>query len=338
MLQIKNRTPFAAQLALFPDQYGIDTLHVLVKATFIIGQQWTLADEQIPPIGADEYWGDDPVSSSIKYASDLHIGKPSTDVIMVGHARTPQDNQVKQLDVALSVGHVRKHVRVFGDRQWDNGCISSPFPFHTMPLVYERAFGGIHKMDEGIIAGEVRNPIGCGFAGKRKAREMNDLPLPNLEDPTQLLRRIGDVASPAGFGFLSPDWQPRLSFAGTYDEQWQTKRAPYLPSDFDLRFFNMAHPDLVYPGYLTGGEPVQISGVNPNGILQFSLPEVAIGTNVSVKARSEQPDFNLETVLIEPDVLQLGMTWRASMPCDKETLKIREVDVYLRGQQKQVAA
>ena len=237
MLQLNNRTPFAAKLALFPNQQGIDTLHIFVKATFNIGGQWTLTDEQKPPTGADEYWSDDPATSSIKYASDLHIGKPTTDVIMVGHAWAPQDTQVSQLDVALSVGHVRKYIRVFGDRQWDNGYISSPLPFNAMPLVYEKAFGGIHNMDAKTVAGEVRNPIGCGFAGKRKVKEMNGLSLPNLEDPKQLLQRIGDVVNPAGFGFLSPNWQPRLSFAGTYDEQWQTKQAPYLPGDFDLRFF-----------------------------------------------------------------------------------------------------
>ena len=338
MLQLKNRTPFAAQLALFPNKQGIDTLHIFVKATLNIGRQWTLADEQKPPTGSDEYWSDDPATSSIKFASDLHIGKPATDVVMVGHAWAPQDTQVSQLDVALSVGHVKKYIRVFGDRHWDNGYISSPLPFNAMRLVYERAFGGIHNTDTKIVAGEVRNPIGCGFAGKRKVKEMNGLPLPNLEDPRQLLQRIGDVVNPAGFGFLSPNWQPRLSFAGTYDEQWQTKQAPYLPSDFDLRFFNMAHPDLVYPGYLTGGEPVQISGVNPNGVLQFNLPEFTIRADVAVKSRTEQPNFNLETVLIEPDELLLGMTWRAEIPCDKEVLKIREVDIYPLGLQKKVAA
>lgn len=338
MLQLKNRTPFSAQLALFPNQKGVDTLYIVAKATFNIGRQWTLADEQKMPLGADEYWSDDPATSSIKYASDLHIGKPATDVIMVGHAWAPEGTQVSQQDVALSVGHVRKYIRVFGDRQWDNGYISSPLPFNAMPMVYERAFGGVHKTDGKIVAAEVRNPVGCGFAGKRRVKEMNGLALPNLEDPRQLLQCIGDVVNPAGFGFIAPHWQPRVSFAGTYDEKWQTKQAPYLPADFDLRFFNMAHPDLIYPGYLTGGEPVQISGVNPNGVLQFNLPELTLRADVSIRSRLEQPRFNLETVIIEPDELLLDMTWKAAMPCDKEALKIREVVVLLSSSHDQQAA
>lgn len=333
MLQLKNRTPFAAQLALFPNQQGVDTLYIVVKATFNIGREWTLADEQKPPTAADEYWSDDPATSSIKYASDLHIGKPSTDIIMVGHAWSPEGREVREMDVSLAVGTVGTHIRVFGDRYWDNGDITPPVPFSSMPLVYERAFGGIHKVDGKMIAGEVRNPIGCGFAGKRRVKEMNGEPLPNLENPRQLLKRIGEVVTPSGCGFTSPNWQPRLSFAGTYDEEWQKYSAPYLPADFDLRFFNMAHPDLIYPGFLTGGEPVKINGVNPYGHLHFNLPLVTLKAGVMIQSRIEQPVFNIETLLIEPDDLLLGMTWKASIPCDKETLKIQEVIVYLSGGQ-----
>lgn len=336
MLQLKNNTPFVAQLALFPNQQGIDTLYIIVKATFNIGQQWTLADEQKPPQGEDEYWSDDPLTSSIKNASDMHIGKPATDIILTGQAWAPEGREVRQMDVDLSVGQVNKTIRVFGDRHWKNGAISSAKPFSAMPLVYEKAFGGIHEHDGNIVAGEARNPVGCGFTGKRKAKQMNGLPVPNLEDPRQLLQQAGDIVTPACFGFVSPSWQPRLSFAGTYDENWHITQAPYLPKDFDMRFFNMSHPDLVYPGYLVGGEKVHISGVHPKGPLQFNLPVVALTANVALKSRTEQPAFNLETLLIEPDQLQLSMTLRAALPCDKETLKIREVAINLsRSQSRQ---
>lgn len=338
MLQLKNNTPFAAQLAVFPDQFGIDTLYIIVKATFNIAQQWTLADEQVPPQADDVYWGDDALTSSIKSASEMHIGKPATDIILTGQARAPEGHEVRQMDVDLSVAQVNKTIRVFGDRHWDNGAISSPSPFSAMPLVYEKAFGGIHELNGNIIAGEDRNPVGCGFSGKRKVKEMNGLPVPNLEEPRQLLKQVGDIVRPAGFGFISPNWQPRLAFAGSYDERWQKTQAPYLPEDFDLRFFNMANPDLIYPGYLVGGEPVQINGVHPQGPLQFNLPVVAFTANVAIKSRTEQPRFNLETLLIETNLLQLSMTFRAALPCDKETLKIREVAINLsRSQSRQVA-
>lgn len=329
MLQLKNTTPFAAKLALFPNQSGTDTLYIIVKATFNIGNNWTLADEQNPPQDEDVYWSDDPQNSSIKNASDIHIGKPSTDIIMTGNAQAPAGKNVSQMDIHLSVGHVEKTIRVFGDRQWINGEITRAKPFSSMPLIYEKAFGGIHQQDGDFITAETRNPVGCGFIGKRKAKELNGLPLPNLEDPLQLLQKPGDIVTPAGYSFISPNWQPRLSFAGTYDDKWQKTRAPYLPDDFNIKFFNMAHNDLIYPGYLQGGEPVYITNMHQGGNLQFNLPRVNVVSQVSIQNKKEKPVLKLETLHLEPNCLQLSMVWKAEMLCDKKALKIKQVDIAL---------
>ena len=42
--------------------------------------------------------------------------------------------------------------------------------------------------------------------------------LPNLEDPSNPVQAYGQIVTPVGFGFTSPNWQPRASFAGTFDE------------------------------------------------------------------------------------------------------------------------
>lgn len=70
MLQLNNSTPFAASMALFPNEAAIDTLYLIVKATFNIGSQWTLVDEQLPPQEKDIYWSE-PEDSSLRYASDF---------------------------------------------------------------------------------------------------------------------------------------------------------------------------------------------------------------------------------------------------------------------------
>lgn len=327
MLQLQNHTRFAADLGLLPNEAGIDTLYLIVKASFnIAGPNFTLADEQTPPQAADVYWTE-PGKSSIKYASDLHIGKPATDIVMLGHACAPDQREVTQLDVGLTVGQVSKTVRVFGDRQWQDGRMTSPTVFKTMPLVYERAYGGVQITNGQLTSAETRNPVGRGFAGTRKPEEMNGVPLPNLEDPKQLIRDIQDQPTPAAFGFCAPNWQPRASFAGTYDDAWQKTRAPYLPADFDKRFFNMAHPDLVYPGYLEGGEPVTITHMHPDGVLQFDLPRVHLIARVGVARRVEQPGFHLETLVLEPNLKKLSLVWRAALACDKKALKIGDVQI-----------
>ena len=326
MLQLQNNTPFAASMALFPNEDAIDTLYIMVRATFTIGKQWTLADEQLPPVEADEYWGE-PGKSSIKYASDYHTGKLNTDVIMLGHACVPNGEEARQLDVSLAVGELRKTVRIFGDRQWQKSRITAPQPFKTMPLIYERAYGGTHIVDGEISAVDARNPVGQGFAGSLDSGEIDGMPLPNLEDPNHLITDPNQQPAPACFAASAPHWQPRSDFAGTYDERWQTQRAPYLPADFDKRFYNMAHPDLVCSGFLSGGEPVEITHMHPRGNMTFNVPRVILNADVTMAGRSVKPPFNLETLLIEPNQLRLSMIWRAAVPCDKKALKISDVTI-----------
>ena len=114
---------------------------------------------------------------------------------------------------------------------------------------------------------------------------------------------------------------------GTFDANWKKTRAPYMPTDFDMRFHNMAHPDLIYPGVLEGGEPITITNMHPDGTFKFDLPQVKLITRIQVSKRVEEPAFKLETVILEPNQRRLSMVWRAAMTCDKEMLKISEITI-----------
>ena len=52
---------------------------------------------------------------------------------------------------------------------------------------------------------------------------------------------------------MAPHWLPRRAWAGTYDDAWRISRAPYLPADFDARFFQLYSPAT---GGLFVAEPV----------------------------------------------------------------------------------
>ena len=327
MLQLKNNTPFNADMVIFPNEEGIDTLYILIKGTFKIGKHWTLADKQPGLNKADLFWGE-PESSSVKFSSDYHPSKMNTDIIMVGSAFAPNSQPVSQLDVNLRVGECNKRIRVFGDRQWNGGKITKAIPFQSMPMVYERAYGGQHQNGETIYS-EPANPVGLGFVGKRDKTTLNGLPLPNLEDPKHLISSLSDTPKPACFGAVAGHWQPRVSFAGTYGDHWQTTRAPYLPTDFDKRFFNSAHNDLTYSGFLTGGEEVDITNMHSKGRLKFSLPFVKINANVLMAGTDNTPTLNLETLLLEPNNLSLSMVWKGSLMCDKKVQKIKQVTLTL---------
>jgi hypothetical protein len=329
MLQLVNQTPFQPSIAVFPDRNAIDTLYVVVKATVNLRPRIGLAAAQLPVTIADEYY-EDPTTSSLKSVSDMHIGKPGTDVLLVGHAWGRDGAQITETEVTVSVAERRKTVRVLGDRTWrSDGTPSAPAPFQSMPLVWERAFGGVHKTEERVFA-EERNPIGCGFRGKRAVSELEGHPVPNLEDPSAPLQSLGQTPAPACFAPISPSWLPRRAFAGTYDAKWQKSRAPYLPQDFDPRFLQCAAPELAFDRYLEGNEPVEVHGASSTGAIGFTLPTVRPIIEVKIAGAAQEPWANLETLLIEPDENRASLTWRAALPCDRQVLKVEKIVVKLR--------
>jgi hypothetical protein len=325
VLQLDNQTPFKATIALLPDRFGIDTLYVIVKATVTLRPALSLAEVQVPPTMADEYYGD-PAETSLRAVSDMHIGKSGTDVLLVGSAWAPDKRPLTRMQVGLSVGDRQKRLLVTGDRVWRDGRPSDPQPFEAMPLVWERAFGGVHRTGDQVQA-EERNPVGCGFAGGRSASDMQGLAVPNLEDPTAPLQQIGQASQPACLAPIAPAWLPRRAFAGTYDARWQRTRAPYLPDDFDPRFFQCAAPELAFDRYLQAGEHVQIVGVLPDGPIAFTVPESHLSVEVTIEGSPHRPPANLETLSIEPDENRACFTWRAAVPCDRRALKVQTIVV-----------
>lgn len=334
MLQIKNTTPFKPDISLLPNKDGVDTLFAVLKATFTLAPELSVAKEQVPPSKADEYWGE-PGKSSLKYGSDVHLGKLSTDVILVGQAWSPEGRPVTELETGVAVAERKKMIRVHGNRVFKSGLLgtslSAPEPFVSMPLTYERAFGGIHVLDaeKEKFLGEARNPVGRGFKGKQSSNELKDKPAPNLEDPNHPFKGPTDKGEPVSYGYIAGSWMPRRQYAGTYDAAWQKSRAPYLPQDFNPRFFNAAHPDLIFDRFLQGGEPVRLLNVSPRGPLQFHLPKCQFSITVQIGGRKEPLPANCETVLFEPDENRLSMVWRAAYPCDKTALKVELVSFAL---------
>jgi hypothetical protein len=335
MLQLKNPTGLAATMFLSPDPDGVDTLYAVVKGTFALGGaldaagEPALMPEQVPVTLGPEHWGD-PATSSFKTASDICLLKPGTDVLLVGHAHAPYGHPTTWMDVAMVVGPVRKFVRVFGDRVWVHGAAgwepSAPGPFTQMPLVWERAFGGREVVD-GVPHEEPRNPVGAGFRAPRGPGPAEGFPLPNLEDPTRPVTSWALGPTPACLAPICAHWMPRRRWAGTYDAQWQQRRAPYLPTDFDPRFFQLAPPDQIVPGYLNGGETVELYGVSPAGPIRGALPRVRVDVSFVVDGAEQPRQAALDTVLLEPDAGRMQLVWRAALPCDKKALSVSEIQV-----------
>lgn len=330
MLQVANHTPFSTSLSVFPDATGVETAYAVVKATFRIGAgEPEIATPQLPLLATDVFWGD-PVTTSLRAAGEFALLKPATDVLLVGRAIAPAPN-TRVADVSVMVGPVSHTVRVFGDRYWQRRGgrwqPSAPAVWERMPLRWERAFGGVAAFhDNDAPEQEPRNPVGRGLVGRMQPLHQEQ-PLPNLEDPQALILDPADRPAPACFAPIAPAWMPRLAYAGTYDEAWTRRRAPYLPLDFDPRFFHVAPPALIAPGFLQGGELVRLAGFSIGEPITFELPRCGLEVEFSFNG-TKLPQFpQLETVLFEPDAARFQMLWRCALVVDKKLLKLREVAV-----------
>ena len=112
---------------------------------------------------------------------------------------------------------------------------TEPEPFTTMELRYERAYGGVDiYSDPKVQCVYGRNHLGRGFAVANVQRAVDNLPLPNLEDPADRLTperlTIGHFIHweqqpmPQGFGWFSKYWRPRALMAGVMPADRETER------------------------------------------------------------------------------------------------------------------
>ncbi|QDF99448.1 hypothetical protein CJ010_24380 [Azoarcus sp. DD4] len=333
MLQVVNPTPLPAVLSVFADPDGVECAYAAVKASFDLSSGVPrLAGRQANFLAADVYWGD-PDTSSVRAAADLTLAKPGTDVLLLGRAVAPS-GPVRSMAVDIRVGPLRRQLQVFGDRRWvrteQGWAISAAEPFERMPLRWELAFGGCAAAADGAAPEyDPRNPVGRGFVGSAET-DIAGRALPNIEDPDALIVTPADRPPPAGCAPVAAGWQPRLGWAGTYDAAWQAGRAPYLPQDFDPRFFNVAAPGLVAPEHLVGGEAVDITGCTAGAPLRFTLPRLVIALQWDFDGRQIPARPLLDTVLIEPDQGRLQMVWRARLAVDKKLPRLRQVTVAAR--------
>ncbi|MEZ4427164.1 MAG: DUF2169 domain-containing protein [Nannocystaceae bacterium] len=306
------------------DRRGAPTLVVCLAASYRIpapGDEPIAqrCDEQPPPPVADEHVGA-PGASSLARAGQAVYTRPGVDVYLRGHARAPAGKPVRSMLVQGAIGDHRFALRVTGDRRWRAGIVTiratAPAPFVALPLVYERAVGGVD---------EPRNPVGVGLAAR--IHDAHDAPLPNLEDPRSPLEHPRARPAPVGVLPIPTSWSPRREYGGTYDQRWQEERLPYWPEDLDLRFFHAASPRLQLPS-LAGGAPIELEGLHHDGPLRFVLPTLRPQLKLWGRRGARRVPLALDGVELDADALRLTLYYRASIELSRSD--VREACVRLR--------
>lgn len=329
----KNPLGMSAGITVATDKDGREYYVVVVKGTFSVlsDGQVRLAEQQEPLVYADQHYGE-PNQTSIQYECDFARFKRRTDVLVNGNAVSPRGKAVTELTVSLEIGNSKKEVKVFGDRKWERGLLgfhsTPPESFESMPLVFERAFGGSdHSHESPKHQGtELRNPVGVGFHKNSTASAIEGKPLPNLEDSRHPISKWSDRPPPAGVGFIGRNWQPRVTHAGTYDERWMQERLPFLPADFDDQYFQAALQDQQF-SYLQGGETVRCTNMTPEGVFSFVLAQVNLPLWFRFRDRPLEVLPNLDTLVVEPGQRRYLATWRAAVPVGRKLNALREIGV-----------
>lgn len=360
MADIETPTPFA--IAHYRKEgYARQEMDVMaVRATF----QWShddaplkLAHVQQPIRWGETYEGpsDQTLRCVVASDGDTEIGKPTTDIHVAGHLQSPSG--VAQADwlAGVAVGPVRKLLRVCGPRQFERGFagwrLTKPTPVERIRLDYRRAFGGIAFA---TTLDEHGHPEYCAFSGNpagvgwlpdgadlkpltKTAREQIEhdiksikvLDAPQFEAVDRPVRSPFDRHPTQGLGPIVRWWSPRKERQGTLDEIWRQSRYPEWPYDFDARFYNSAHPDLMSPSLLRGDEAISLGNCVRQGttlrgsdrILSTRLPGMTVYAQADFGDDQIQLlDFVLDTVGIDLDRQEVTLTWhRLCMP--QQTLK-----------------
>lgn len=311
------------------DKAGRPHLVCILKLTFAVsavGKVECLGAEGADPDLVDTYNGDDVAASSIRRPSQVFDFKPGTDVILLGHAFPPRGSATR-VDVSLRFGPIAKTVRAHGLRVWQSGTFGGLTPGPSLPvrepipLVYELAWGGTDLRNPDKPLGEPRNYVGRGIS--REPRALVGQPAAQLEDPKHPIG--GSDSVPTAFGAIHRHWQPRASFAGTYDQAWMKTKMPLPPDDFDPRFHVAVPPDQWSLAPLRGDELCEIHGATPAEVWRFQLPRIAPGFSSIVGGRTQEHRTHLDTILIDADAGRVELTWRAAVPLPRKYQMLERV-------------
>jgi hypothetical protein len=333
-MDLVNCTEMAAGWSMGVDKDAREHVVVVVKGTFRIpsipDRTAHLAAEQAPLLLADTFTGAPGFSAPV-HEADFALRKSKCDVLLEATGYAPHAQPAERVRIGVWIGNWSKFINVVGDRVWvEHGATlgpSRPMPFITMPISYDRAFGGIDSTDPDRVDAFLANPVGRGHGAVRSGQHLAGRALPNTEAPGIPVMLPWGGYRPVGLGPIGRGWQPRIDYAGTYDQEWIDNTFPFLPPDFDDRYFQAA-PDDQQIDFPRGNEEVTLLNLTPDARVSFRLPEIEMPV-IFVPRRGDRVEIRgmLDTIVIAPDRNVVFLTWRASRPLMNDIFELAEIVV-----------
>jgi len=236
---------------------GRSRIGLVLKRTYTFqdggGSDAAGEDQQEPVTNRELPYGETapPRVSPIRLDNDLFAFRMKTDLVVQGNAYT-YFSGVNKTHVTVRVGSFERTIRVYGDRQLVRGLdgkprFTEPEPFDTMPVRYDRAFGGVdvialsrnpapkmlQELAESVPGLPIdtdtpfhyaRNPCGRGFLIHDDDESLAAAQAPNLEFPFDWISPdrmvVGSIHGwvsaplPACMDWQSAGWFPRIAYLG----------------------------------------------------------------------------------------------------------------------------
>lgn len=333
-MQVYNQTRFVHEKTMGLDVAGREYLSFVFKGTWDFptepGGIVQPSEVQRSLVMADEFTGE-PAHSAPLWETDFAFRKHHAEVLLQGSAYAPKGTQAQRVRVGLRIDNWTKQFDAVGYREWQViGPVvrsSKPLPFQRIPLGYDHAFGGQDAFDpeDETPKAYLDNPVGNGFASPSYQDQISGLALPFSEEVDDEVTSPYGAYKPMSLGPIGRNWPMRSQYAGTYDQDYIDTVFPFLPKDFDERYFQSAPQDQWLPGLREGGQ-VLIVGLTPEGREQFSLPKTK--TPVTLFRNGQvcmEQEIAADTLLIDTEARQFSLVWRLEARIKKNFLEFNEL-------------
>jgi len=336
--------------------------YTLIKLTYKIdGSNGCLEPAAAMPLENDIR--DENLAPRIPAHTDFWPAKQSTDVAVLGSAFAPNGQPVRQMQAGIEIAGRSKQILVIGDRlvEWSRDGhpeLGEAEPFLSMPMDIKRAYGGCDfrvPFDEkdpratGVTLDcdypglYPRNPWGTGYLVMPDP--IDGMPLPNLEDPDDLLTDDRIITSNPENWYLQPmpaylEWMPINCFPRNQflaiecdpwfplpdDEKLKEVQHGYLPKEYrrhlqdqhfgdppHLRIRQESSHGLMFSKEIYGTD-VRVTGMHPkHSVLQFTLPQKPPSVVMKIENEQEELQPHLASLAIYPDLEYICLTYTAIM-------------------------
>jgi hypothetical protein len=291
---------------------GKDLLTIVVKGTGAFDPETgEVALRSTPFLVLEDRIVRDALIGSLEHATDVALFVPRPEIVVTGKAHAI-GGPAREVAVALALlrGERRifqKSPRVVGDRLAptdESELPSEPEPFEEMPLVYERAYGGMTHL---------ANPVGVGIERDLDGR----VRLPNVyyDGPH-------DEDLPAGFGPIPSVWPSRRGRRGSISHgEVNNLSWVELPHDLDESYFQCAPRDQ-WVGELRAGDVLTLTGMHASlETVRLVVPAYQGAAQwTSPRGEALNVSLRLDTLFVAAESLVCELLHRATIQVPRHDL------------------